>query len=98
MLDSAEAVCAETDHLRQPYPTRDGVASIACPVTLLQGSLSQPVFEKVNRYLRRRLPRARLVEIEGAAHAIHFDRPVEFREAVLAAAAAPARGGRLAAQ
>jgi pimeloyl-ACP methyl ester carboxylesterase len=41
----------------------------------------------VGRYLMRRIPQARLVEIEGAAHAVHFDRPEEFRQAVTGAAA-----------
>ena len=36
------------------------------------------------RRLSKLIPGAELVEIEGAAHAIHFDRPDEFREAVLA--------------
>jgi len=87
MLAAAVATVAEIDHLRQPYPSRAGLASISCPVTLLQGGLSEPTFAKVNRYLKRRMPTARLVEIEGAAHAVHFDRPEEFRDAVLAAAA-----------
>jgi pimeloyl-ACP methyl ester carboxylesterase len=58
-------------------------------VTILDGTESGPVFGKVNRYLLKHIPDARLVEIEGAAHAIHYDRPAQFREAV-AAAAAPA--------
>ena len=87
MLAAAEATAAEIDHLRHPYPSRADLEAISCPVTLLQGGLSEPTFAKVNRYLKRRLPRARLVEIEGTAHAVHFDRPAEFREAVTAAAA-----------
>ncbi len=87
MLDAAEATVAETDHMRHAYPTRSGLSSIACPVTLLQGSRSEQTFAKVNRYLKRRMPAARVVEIEGTAHAIHFDRPEEFRRAVLDAAA-----------
>lgn len=91
MLASAPAVCAEIDHLLHPFPSRAALASIGCPVTILQGGRSEPTFAKVNRYLRRRLPLARLVEIEGAAHAIHFDRPEGFRDAVLGAAAPVAR-------
>ena len=87
MLASAESICAEIDHLRQPYPSRAAVSSISCPVTLLQGSLSDPTFAKVNRYLLGHLPEARLVEIDGAAHALHFDRPEPFRAAVAEAAA-----------
>jgi pimeloyl-ACP methyl ester carboxylesterase len=87
MLASAPATAAEIDQLRHPYPSRADLGAISCPVTLLQGSLSEPTFAKVNRYLKRRLPRAGLVEIEGTAHAVHFDRPEEFCEAVTAAAA-----------
>jgi pimeloyl-ACP methyl ester carboxylesterase len=86
MLASAAATVAETDHLRHPYPSRRALASISCPVTLLQGSRTEQTFAKVNRYLRKLLPDAELIEIEGTAHAVHFDRPVEFREAVAAAA------------
>jgi pimeloyl-ACP methyl ester carboxylesterase len=87
MLASAAATVAETDHLRHPYPSRRSLASISCPVTLLQGSRTEQTFAKVNRYLRRLLPNPELIEIEGTAHAVHFDRPKEFREAVLGAAA-----------
>jgi pimeloyl-ACP methyl ester carboxylesterase len=92
MLASAPSVVAEIDHLLQPYPSRTSLPSIGCPVTLLQGGLSERTFAKVNRYLRKRLPEARLVEIEGTAHAVHFDRPEEFRDAVLAAAALASHG------
>jgi pimeloyl-ACP methyl ester carboxylesterase len=78
---------AETDHLRHPYPRRSDLAAIPCPVTLIQGTIADPTFAKVGRYLKRRMPQARLVEIEGAAHAVHFDRPDEFRQAVVEAAA-----------
>jgi pimeloyl-ACP methyl ester carboxylesterase len=85
MLASAPAVVAENNHLLRPYPSRAELASICCPVTLLQGTLSQSIFPKVNRSLMRRLPNARLIEIEGTAHAVHFDRPAEFRDAVTGA-------------
>ncbi len=91
MLDAAEATVAEIDHLRQPYPTRKALTSISCPVTLLGGSRSEGTFTKINRYLQRRMPAARLVEIEGTAHAVHFDRPEEFRDAVLEAAGSKAQ-------
>lgn len=86
MLAASEATVAEIDQLRQPYPSRQALSEIACPVTLLGGTNSDPTFAKINRYLSRRLPAAEVVQIEGTAHAIHFDRPAEFRDAVLAAA------------
>jgi pimeloyl-ACP methyl ester carboxylesterase len=86
MLSASKATVAEIDQLRRPYPSREALSSISCPVTLLGGSHSEGTFAKINRYLKRRLPQARLVEIEGTAHAIHFDRPEDFRDAVLAAA------------
>jgi pimeloyl-ACP methyl ester carboxylesterase len=85
MLAASEATVAEIDQLRQPYPSREGLSSIACPVTLLGGANSDPTFAKINRYLKRRMPGAHMVEIEGTAHALHFDRPAEFRDAVSAA-------------
>ena len=92
MLASAEADGRrDRPPAAQPYPRRGGLAAIRCPVTLLQGTPLEPIFAKVNRYLMRRLPRARLVEIEGTAHAVHFDRPEEFRDAVLEAAGPRAR-------
>jgi 3-oxoadipate enol-lactonase len=87
MLASAEATVAESDHLRHPYPSRRALSSISCPVTLVLGGLSEPTFAKVGRYLKRRIPQATVVEIEGAAHAVHFDRPEQFCEAVCAAVA-----------
>jgi pimeloyl-ACP methyl ester carboxylesterase len=92
MLASAEATIAETDHLRHPYPRRGDLAAIPCPVTLIQGTIADPTFAKVGRYLLRRIPQARRVEIEGAAHAVHFDRPEEFRQAVVEAAALRSSG------
>jgi pimeloyl-ACP methyl ester carboxylesterase len=73
------------------YPGRAALESIACPVTILDGTESGPVFGKVNRYLLKHIPDARLVEIEGAAHAIHYDRPAQFREAVAAPPLPPPR-------
>lgn len=96
MLASAAATVAETDHLRHPYPRRSDLGAISCPVTLMQGGASEPTFAKVDRYLRRHMPAAKLVEIDGAAHAIHFDRPEEFRQAVIEAAGvgSPSAAGR----
>jgi len=87
MLSSAPAVIRETSQLMRPFPSRAALASIRCPVTLMQGSHSQSIFHKVNRQLSKLLPGAELVEIGGTAHAVHFDRPEQFREAVSAAAA-----------
>ena len=87
MLATGPAVCREIDHLMRPYPSRGSLASISCPVTLVEGDLSQPIFLKVNRRLRRLLPRSEQVEIAAAAHAIHIDQPERLAEAVAAAAA-----------
>jgi pimeloyl-ACP methyl ester carboxylesterase len=86
MLASGTGVAAESKQVQVPYPSRAALRSIRCPITLLQGGLSDPVFERVNGYLRRLMPAARLVEVDGTAHCVHFDRPEPFREAVVAAA------------
>jgi pimeloyl-ACP methyl ester carboxylesterase len=87
MLASGRAVGAESLHVQRIYPRRSDLAAIECPVTLLEGGLSDPTFPKLNRRLRRAMPAARHVLIEGTAHCVHFDRPEPFREAVVAAAA-----------
>jgi pimeloyl-ACP methyl ester carboxylesterase len=87
MLETPDAVVREIDQLTRLYPSRRQVASISCPVTCILGGASEPAFHRAAREVGRILPAAELVEIEGASHAIHFDRPDEFLAAVRAAAA-----------
>ncbi|HEY2478890.1 MAG TPA: alpha/beta hydrolase [Solirubrobacterales bacterium] len=86
MFDSAEAMAAESSHLRRLWPRRKAVTAISCPVTILTGSRSEPAFGAAARRLARILPAARYVEVPDAGHGVHFDQPERFRDEVLACA------------
>ena len=93
MQACAPAVMREIDQLARLYPTTEQVKSISHPVTCVEGTVSDPAFHKADRQLLKLLPATKLVEVEGASHAIHFDRPDEFAAAVaesVASAADPA--------
>lgn len=94
MLAHAHSTLVEMDRLTPPFfPSSKAVSSIRCPVTCLQGSLSDPVFPRAVRRLQRRLPQTRVVDIDGGAHMLHRDQPDEWVRVVLEAArpaAAPA--------
>jgi|SRR5581483_1444788 len=55
----------------------DRLAEITCPVLSLCGTDDREVYVVGARYLAERLPDARLVEIEGAAHEPHVDKPAD---------------------
>ena len=59
----------------------DRLAEITCPTVMICGTEDRPVYVTGVRYLAERLPRATLVEIEGAGHEPHVDKP----DAVIAA-------------
>ena len=86
MLAHAGSTLGEMDQFTRPFPSSDAVASIRCPVTCLQGSLSDPVFPRAVSRLQSRLPQTRVVEIEGGAHMLHRDQPDKWVRAVLDAA------------
>jgi pimeloyl-ACP methyl ester carboxylesterase len=86
MLAHSRSTLLEMDQLTFPFPSSKAMSRINCPVTCLQGSLSDPVFPRAVRRVRRRLPQTMVVEIEGGAHMLHRDRPDEWVRAVLDAA------------
>ncbi|HVW35174.1 MAG TPA: alpha/beta hydrolase, partial [Acidimicrobiia bacterium] len=55
----------------------DRLAEITCPVVMVSGVDDLPIYRTGVTYLSQRLPSATLVEIEGAAHEPHLDRPDE---------------------
>jgi pimeloyl-ACP methyl ester carboxylesterase len=55
----------------------DRLAEITCPTVMICGAEDRPVYIAGCRYLSERLPDARLVEIPGAAHEPHVERPDE---------------------
>jgi pimeloyl-ACP methyl ester carboxylesterase len=60
----------------------DRLAEITCPTVMICGLEDRPVYVTGVRYLAERLPDARLVEIEGAAHEPHLDKPDEVTAAL----------------
>ena len=87
MLAHAPSTVREMDQLTRPAPSSRVVRGIACPVTCVQGSLSEPVFPRAINRLQRLLPQTRIVEIQGGAHMLHRDQPEEWVRAVLEAGA-----------
>lgn len=82
MLVHAPATLREMDRLMRPYPSRAAIRSIACPVTVIEGELSDPAFVGADAFVLRLLPRARLISLPGAAHMLHVDQPERWIEAV----------------
>jgi pimeloyl-ACP methyl ester carboxylesterase len=62
----------------------DRLAEITVPTVMMCGTDDRPIYVTGVRYLAERLPDARLVEIEGAAHEPHVDRPDEVLAAIRA--------------
>jgi pimeloyl-ACP methyl ester carboxylesterase len=98
MLAHAPATLREMDQMVRPYPTRAAIRSIACPVTIIEGDLSDPAFATADGFVMRLLPQARMVSLPGAAHMLHVDQPESWVEVVTQAtghasspAAAPSR-------
>jgi len=61
----------------------DRLAEITCPTLVICGADDRPVYVNGVRYLAERLADARLLEIEGAAHEPHVDKPDEVTAALL---------------
>ena len=62
----------------------DRLAEITCPTVVICGMDDRPVYVNGVRYLADRLPSATLVEIDGAAHEPHVDKPDEVTAALRA--------------
>jgi pimeloyl-ACP methyl ester carboxylesterase len=62
-------------------PSWDEWEQIACP-TLVVRADNGPIEPRVAQQMVQRLPTARLVNLTGAAHDLHLDRPDEWREAL----------------
>jgi pimeloyl-ACP methyl ester carboxylesterase len=82
MLANAPTTLREMDQMIRPYPTRAAIRSIACPVTVIEGDLSDPAFANADAFVMRLLPQARKVSLPGAAHMLHIDQPENWVEVV----------------
>jgi pimeloyl-ACP methyl ester carboxylesterase len=68
--------------IQQDSMVIDRLDEITCPTVMICGADDRPVYVAGVRYLAERLAHARLVEIEGAAHEPHLDRPDEVTAAL----------------
>ena len=82
MVGSAASTLREMDQMLRLYPSRKAISSITCPVTLIEGDLSDKAFPKADAFLSRLLPQARLVTLPEAGHFLHVDQPERFVEAI----------------
>ncbi len=82
MLAHAPATLREMDQMIRPYPTRAAISSIACPVTVIEGDLSDPAFARAVRFVMGLLPQAQLVSLPDAEHMLHIDQPDRWVEIV----------------
>ncbi len=82
MLAHAPTTLREMDQMIRPYPTRAAIRSIACPVTVIEGDLSDPAFAPAVGFVMRLLPQAQLVSLPGAEHMLHIDQPEGWVEIV----------------
>ncbi|HEX6492494.1 MAG TPA: alpha/beta fold hydrolase [Candidatus Dormibacteraeota bacterium] len=53
----------------------DGLGGIACPTAVIVGADDLPIYVAGCRYLAANIPGARLVEVPGAGHDVHRERP-----------------------
>jgi pimeloyl-ACP methyl ester carboxylesterase len=86
MLAHATATLREMDQMMRPYPSRSAIRSIACPVTVIEGDLSDAAFPAADAFVMRLLSQARMVPLPGAAHMLHVDQPDRWVEAVATSA------------
>jgi len=63
----------------------EGLAGIACPVTILTGSASEPFYAPLADSLAARIPRARRIELAGLRHTAPITDPAPIAAALRAA-------------
>jgi 3-oxoadipate enol-lactonase len=90
LLANAETMLAEMQSGSGEELTSERLAKIICPVTCLVGGLTPDSLVACTDRLLRFLPNARVIRIADAAHAIHFDQPERFVDAVRSAVIAGA--------
>lgn len=61
----------------------DALSAIACPVLVVVGVDDDASYRGGSAYLAEKIPGARLLEIPGAGHDVHRDRPAEVSAALL---------------
>jgi pimeloyl-ACP methyl ester carboxylesterase len=86
MSRNGSTTVREMDQLLLLHPRRAAIRSISCPVTLIDGDLSEPAFAKCLGYLRKLQPEARSVRLTGAGHFLHIDQPQQWVDALVSTA------------
>ena len=79
VVASAAGLADDVAHVGRHHDSMviDRLAEITCPTLVICGADDRPVYVTGVRYLADRLASATLVEIEGAAHEPHVDKPDE---------------------
>jgi pimeloyl-ACP methyl ester carboxylesterase len=75
ILDNAPAIVAEIRAGTGEQLTPERLARVACPVTLLLGGRSQPLFARIGRDLARALPQLRTARVRDAGHLMMHEAP-----------------------
>lgn len=89
ILANADAVMAELSAGTGESLTPELLARVHCPVTLLLGGRSRPMFRRVARELGRALPQLRVATVAEAGHFMMLEAPAAFAAWVHAVAAEP---------
>jgi pimeloyl-ACP methyl ester carboxylesterase len=87
MLANAEAIVAELRAGTGEHLSRDRLAELRIPVTVLAGAESDRVFGACARRLAELVPDARLEAVRASGHVMQLDRPDAVAAAVTAALA-----------
>ena len=85
----------QQDSARDPELPPEALAGVGCPVLLLAGDHDEPVRRRQGRRFAQVNPRAMYVEIAGAAHAVHLERPTEVARVVSDFLASAGKGAGL---
>jgi pimeloyl-ACP methyl ester carboxylesterase len=89
ILGNAAAVLAELNAGTGEELSAADVRRIRCPVTMLLGSRSAPMFARAAQLLERTLPQLRTATVEGAGHLMMLEAPAAVAAWVNAAEAMP---------
>jgi pimeloyl-ACP methyl ester carboxylesterase len=82
LLGNARGTLNDLDSGDGSHLSPEQIRAIRCPVTLVQGDLSQPWFAKTLAGIAKLLPAAQTRVIEGANHALTIHKPLEFAQAI----------------
>ena len=83
MFAHASSTLREMDQMMRPYPSRARIRSIKCPVSVIEGELSDPTFLVADAFVMRLLPQANKISLAGAGHFLHIDQPERWVEAIV---------------